>query len=372
MAHANPLFGPNRLKLGVFGSNGPGITMTRAPQLYRPTWANTVAVARAADEAGLEALVPYARWHPFGPPEHPSGHTFETMTWAAAMAALTQRICVMATCHVPMFHPIVAAKQGMTIDHASGGRFALNIVCGWLKPELDMFGLAVPEPEARYAHAETWVEAVSRLWQQEAPLDLAGAGGIALAQAVAQPKPLQRPRPPLMNAGNSPQGMRFAARHCDIAFVMVREMEAGAIRAQVEDYRALARSFGRTLQVWVHAIVVQDDSRARALAVLEDCVGAQGDEAMAQSFIRWFVPGFAALPAEVQAQVRFGIMAGAGGAPLLGTAHDIASDLAMLSDAGVDGVLLGWVDYLDGIARFNRDVLPLLEHAGLRAPAAWP
>ncbi|MEJ0070948.1 MAG: hypothetical protein WDO24_21950 [Pseudomonadota bacterium] len=44
----------------------------------------------------------------------------------------------------------------------------------------------------------------------------------------------------------------------------------------------------------------------------------------------------------------------------------------MLSDCGLDGTLLTWVDYEDGMRRFNRDVLPLLEKAGLRAPFAPP
>jgi alkanesulfonate monooxygenase SsuD/methylene tetrahydromethanopterin reductase-like flavin-dependent oxidoreductase (luciferase family) len=54
--------------------------------------------------------------------------------------------------------------------------------------------------------------------------------------------------------------------------------------------------------------------------------------------------------------------------PLVGTAAEIAERLAGLSRAGLDGVLLTWVDYADGLARFNADVLPLLEQAGLREP----
>jgi alkanesulfonate monooxygenase SsuD/methylene tetrahydromethanopterin reductase-like flavin-dependent oxidoreductase (luciferase family) len=58
-----------------------------------------------------------------------------------------------------------------------------------------------------------------------------------------------------------------------------------------------------------------------------------------------------------------------GGYPLVGTAEQISERMALLADAGLDGVLLTWVDYADGLARFNADVLPRLEHSGLRAPA---
>ena len=75
------------------------------------------------------------------------------------------------------------------------------------------------------------------------------------------------------------------------------------------------------------------------------------------------------LPPEVLEVVRHRAIVGMSGYPLVGTADAIANRLAGLSDAGLDGVLLTWVDYADGLARFNADVLPLLEQAGLRAPA---
>jgi alkanesulfonate monooxygenase SsuD/methylene tetrahydromethanopterin reductase-like flavin-dependent oxidoreductase (luciferase family) len=62
-------------------------------------------------------------------------------------------------------------------------------------------------------------------------------------------------------------------------------------------------------------------------------------------------------------------MAGSGGGfPLTGSAERIAERLEMLADCGLDGILLTWVDPLDGIGRFTRDVLPLMEQAGLRVP----
>jgi alkanesulfonate monooxygenase SsuD/methylene tetrahydromethanopterin reductase-like flavin-dependent oxidoreductase (luciferase family) len=62
-------------------------------------------------------------------------------------------------------------------------------------------------------------------------------------------------------------------------------------------------------------------------------------------------------------------MAGSGGGfPLIGSAARIAERLEMLADCGLDGILLTWVDPLDGIGRFTRDVLPLMEQTGLRAP----
>jgi alkanesulfonate monooxygenase SsuD/methylene tetrahydromethanopterin reductase-like flavin-dependent oxidoreductase (luciferase family) len=68
----------------------------------------------------------------------------------------------------------------------------------------------------------------------------------------------------------------------------------------------------------------------------------------------------------VQASLRRAVKAGYGGVPLLGTPENITERLERLSKSGVDGVLLIWVDFQDGIRQFSRYVLPFLEQSGLR------
>src|SRR5713226_1276890 len=164
----SPLYGPNRLKIGIFGSNlGGGCTATQADGTLEATWPSTLDIARVADEAGIEAMVPVARWKGFGGPTNFNGQSFETYTWAAGLGAQTKRIAVFATSHVPTVHPIVAAKQATTIDHITGGRFALNVVCGWFEPEFAMFGRSLMEHETRYEYADEWIELVRRLWMED-------------------------------------------------------------------------------------------------------------------------------------------------------------------------------------------------------------
>ena len=84
-----------------------------------------------ADRAGIEFFLPIARWKGFGGEVNSREWCFETLTYAAALAGVTQRIALFSTVHVPMVHPVFAAKALATVDHASGGRAGLNIVCGW-------------------------------------------------------------------------------------------------------------------------------------------------------------------------------------------------------------------------------------------------
>ena len=93
----------------------------------------------------FEALVPIGRWHGFGGKTNFNGPGFECFSWAAGMSASTHYSGIFATSHVPTIHPVMAAKQAAAIDHISNGRFALNIVTGWNRPEIEMFGSPLME-----------------------------------------------------------------------------------------------------------------------------------------------------------------------------------------------------------------------------------
>ena len=149
----NPLFNDNRLKLGLFGLNvSNGCAITTAPGALRTSWPTTLALSQIADRDGYETLVPVARWRGFGGETNFNGTNFETYTWAAGLGSDTD-ICIMTTSHVPTVHPVLAAKQGATIDHITDGRFALNVVCGWFQPELEMFGAPSWSISVRYEYA---------------------------------------------------------------------------------------------------------------------------------------------------------------------------------------------------------------------------
>ena len=119
----HPMYGPNKFKLGVFSANADGgLTLTRVPERWPARWDEIVEVARMADDAGIEFFLPIARWKGFGGEMNSREWSFETLTFAAALAGVTQRIALFSTVHVPMVHPVFAAKALATVDHASGGR----------------------------------------------------------------------------------------------------------------------------------------------------------------------------------------------------------------------------------------------------------
>ena len=74
-------------------------------------------------------------WRGYGGETNFNNRTFDCQTWAASVGAVTNYSCIFSTVHVPLIHPLTAAKQAATIDHVTGGRFGLNVVCGWFKNE---------------------------------------------------------------------------------------------------------------------------------------------------------------------------------------------------------------------------------------------
>ena len=199
------LDGPNRFKLAVFSVNiAGGLLMSDAEGLPDGSWEESTRLTAAAERAGFEAVVPLARWRGHGGRLNPAAHSLETFTWAAGLSALTERINIFATFHVPTVHPIMAAKMGATIDHISNGRFGLNIVAGWQPDELAMFGVAKHDHDERYAVAAEWTELVEELWTREGSFDFDGTYFKAPG-AFSEPKPVQR-RPIIMSAGASPAG----------------------------------------------------------------------------------------------------------------------------------------------------------------------
>lgn len=365
------LLGDNKLKLGVFASNlDGGLTATTVEERHRLNWPNVSRVARLADEAGFELQVPLARWKSLGGVTDFNGRNYEPLTWAAGLSAVTESSNVFATIHVPVMHPILAAKQMTTVDHISGGRFGLNLVCGWFGAEFEMFGSAMMSHEDRYAYAAEWLKVVRMLWTREEEFDFDGRF-FQIKKGWQQPKPLRKPHPPIMNAGQSPTGARFAAQYADIAFQAVTEHEAVEdIRAKFAALRRIAREdFGREIEIWTGAWCICRPTEKEARDYFDHVIHQHGDRAVLDGLPKEVLPPEDAVPPEMMLEIKQRALAGFGGAHLVGTPAQIVDKLKTFSDAGADGVTLSWVNYAEGVQTWASKVMPLLVQAGLRKPA---
>jgi alkanesulfonate monooxygenase SsuD/methylene tetrahydromethanopterin reductase-like flavin-dependent oxidoreductase (luciferase family) len=154
------------LGLGLFM---PNCSNAYSISTYKPvpadwTYEANAQIARAAETAGFDFLFPVAKWKGYGGTTDYLGTSLETMTWASALLATTERIQVFSTVHVPIFHPLVAAKMGATLDHIGKGRWGLNVVSGWSEREFGMMGIEVLPHAERYERTAAYIEIIKGLW----------------------------------------------------------------------------------------------------------------------------------------------------------------------------------------------------------------
>ncbi|MGE0746375.1 MAG: LLM class flavin-dependent oxidoreductase [Rhodospirillales bacterium] len=362
----NPLYRDHRMKLGVMAFNcSSGSTITTAEGSWQLNWPETVAVAQMADAAGLDVLLPVGRWRGYGGPSNFNNATYESLTWASALGALTRQIGVFATVHVPLINPVMAAKMAATVDHVTNGRFCLNVVCGWFKDEFEMFNAGWLDHDERYIYGAEWVELVRKLWSHDGEFDFEGRY-FQSKRAWSEPKPIQKPFPPIMNAGGSSSGQHFAATVADMNFLILKEQNFEGGKAQVDKLKAMARAAGREVQVWIHVYVVCRDTEAEAKRYLDYYVREKGDYTAADNLLRIFGMQSETLDPKVLDQFRFHFIAGHGGYPLVGTPAQIVDEIDVLTRMGVDGCLISWVNYKEELAQWVDQVLPLMEQAGQR------
>ena len=365
----NPLFNDNKLKLGTFCSNTIA-NLTLVPEQWRPTWANCLEAARVADAAGLEAIVPIARWKGYldDKPDHPSNEVLDVFTWAAGLSQATRYSSILATSHAPTMHPLIVAKQCATIDAISGGRAALNIVGGWNRREFDMFGIDLLEHDQRYVYLEEWLHLVRKLWTCSHEFDYESKY-FRMQKALSRPKPIQSGGVPIMNAAQSPAGIRFSAKNSQIGLLGLRGNSDEEWAPQVESYKRMAREeFGRDVQIWTNASAVLRDTTREAEEFLHYYSEEFVDAECLDSLIETVSSENNVPKGSPQLAFMRKRMATGAGYPLVGDARKIGKELEGMSRAGIDGVIMTWLDYIDGVKRFARDVLPLLEEAGLRRP----
>jgi FMNH2-dependent dimethyl sulfone monooxygenase len=359
----NPMHGPNKLKLGVFSMNSDGgLTLTRVPERWPAVWSEIVEVAQLADRAGIEFLLPIARWKGFGGEMNSREWSYETLTHAAALAGVTQRIGVFATVHVPMVHPVYAAKALTTLDHVSNGRAGLNIVCGWNPEEFAMFGLELIED--RYAQGLEWFEIINRIYTSSEPFDFDGQF-YKLKNVSGKPRPLQPPRPITLNAAFSPPGREFAAKAADFLFTTFTEIDKG--REHIDDMKKRAAAQNRTVGVYTTCHVACRPTQKEAEDYYEHYAVTMADNVSVDHYMGQKQKFSGSHDEDAYRLHRKRFAAGAGTYPLVGSPEYIADQLKQISDAGFAGSTVSFVNFKDELPYFIDTVLPLLKQAGLRS-----
>jgi alkanesulfonate monooxygenase SsuD/methylene tetrahydromethanopterin reductase-like flavin-dependent oxidoreductase (luciferase family) len=165
--------------------------------------------AQVAEKSGFSGM---AGMDHLAPPGIEDAPMFEAMVTNAWVAARTQHLRVSSLVLCDSFrHPVVLAREAVTIDHASGGRFELGIGWGSVTRELDAFGIGPSAAAARLSRLRESIEIIKSLWRGE-PFDFEGEV-FRLHHVQQRPTPLSDI--PLVIGGAGARTMELVAAHAD-------------------------------------------------------------------------------------------------------------------------------------------------------------
>jgi alkanesulfonate monooxygenase SsuD/methylene tetrahydromethanopterin reductase-like flavin-dependent oxidoreductase (luciferase family) len=178
------------------------------PQM-RMTMGQIVERCRAAEAAGFVGM---AGMDHLAPPMAEDQPMYEAMVTNAWVAAHTEKLTVGSLVLCDSFrHPAMLAREAVSIDHASGGRFELGIGWGSVPTEFDVYGIGSTEPRARVQRLKETLEILRALWAGES-LDYDGEF-FHLRKARQEPAPTRRI--PITIGGVGPKTLKLVADHAD-------------------------------------------------------------------------------------------------------------------------------------------------------------
>ncbi|WP_305787929.1 LLM class flavin-dependent oxidoreductase [Symbioplanes lichenis] len=161
---------------------------------------------------------------------------------AAYAAARTDRIRMLVAHRPGIVFPTLAARTFATLDHITGGRVSVNLVCGGAREGDARREGDYSEKDERYARAAEYIEVLTAAWTAEEPFSHAGTY-YRFEDFAPRVRPLQQPRIPLYLAGSSEAARTVAARHAD-HHAFFGEPLAGCAE-MVSSVRRTARDAGR-------------------------------------------------------------------------------------------------------------------------------
>lgn len=170
-------------------------------------------VARECELLGFDSLWLWDHFLPLQPCDLriPSLESWTTLT-ALASETKTLRLGILVTCNSYRY-PSLLAKMGATFDVISGGRLEFAIGAGWYEEDYRRYGIPFPSLSVRIRQLEEALQIIKKMWTEDSPTFIGHY--YTVRDAICNPKPSQKPHPPLWIGGKSKQMLELTARFAD-------------------------------------------------------------------------------------------------------------------------------------------------------------
>jgi pyrimidine oxygenase len=350
------------MQLGVFipiGNNG-WLISTTSPQ-YKPSFELNKIVVQKAEAFGFDFALSMIKLHGFGGPSQFWDYNLESFTLMAGLASVTTRIQLFATCAVLTVPPPFAARMAVTIDSISGGRFGVNIISGWQRREYAQMGIwpGSEHYRRRYDYCSEYVTVMRELWET----GRSDFKGDFFQMDDCRCLPMPATRIPIISAGQSDAGTRYAARYADYNFcssggINTPTMVAGSVARLV----AASKEVGGKCGALVSTMVIADETDEAAMAKWEHYKAGTDFEALAWREAQSSDdPSRDPLAGPNKRRTLGTEKLPTQGGVLVGSYASIARMLDELSTVtGVQGAMLTFDDFVIGMEQFGTRIQPLM------------
>ena len=349
------------MQVGVFIpiNNNGWLISENAPQ-YMPSFDLNKDIALRAEKYGLDFLLSMIKLRGFGGQTEFWEYGLESFTLMAGLAAVTERIKIYATCPTLIIPPAFAARMCNTIDSISHGRFGLNLITGWQKPEYSQMGLWPGEEHftRRYGMLDEYARILRELWETGRS-DFKG-DYYRMDDCRVRPQPAGAMK--IICAGSSDEGLAFSAKWADHAFCLGKGVNTPLAFASNNARLAVATAnSGRDVSIFVLMMVIAEETDEAAMAKWQSYKDGVDLDAVA-----WLMNQGAADTHNATTNVRQ--LAAPEGAvninmgTLVGSYANVARMLdAMAEVPNTGGVLLTFDDFIEGVEKFGTRIQPLMK-----------
>jgi probable F420-dependent oxidoreductase len=216
---------------------------------------------------------------------------------AAAAASTTRLRMGTAVLNNDFRHPVLLAREAATLDVLSDGRFELGLGAGHMRSEYEQAGLTFDAGATRVGRLAEAVVIVKELLEGK-PVSFTGRH-YRVSDHTIHPRPVQRPRPPMLIGGNAPRLLQLAAGQADIVGLTGIAFRRGGTAPDVSDFRAavvdervrLVREVAGErlerveLNALVQRVIVTDDRRGAAQELSARWPSLTADEILASPYV---------------------------------------------------------------------------------------
>lgn len=339
------------LRFGIWALvHGPRAAHQDPEEPYDASWERNRDLILAAEELGYDSTL--IAQHTINPHQEDLDQ-LEAWSAAAAVAALTNRIEIIAAIKPYLYHPVVLAKLALGIENISRGRFAINLVNAWNRPELEKAGIGFPEHDARYAYGKEWISVVSRLMEGER-LNFSG-DHFNVSDYALRPTSLYRKRPAIYVGGESEPARDLVAGHGDVWFINGQPLDD--VAGLIADVAARSRGSAPPLRFGLSAFVVARETREEAQAAHERLLSLAAKDAPMKAIQKKNTDPKVVMMQTMQKTPRVGSNGGTA-AGLVGSYDEVAARIEAFHAAGIELFMLQFQPFEAEMRRFAEEIIP--------------